>query len=93
MMRFEWDDTKAARNLILHKVSFQQAALAFQDPFAVDWLDTRGAYGEERSILLGLNGLTVLYVAYTERGDTIRIISARRAEKHEQERYYRNNAP
>jgi hypothetical protein len=43
--------------------------------------------------LLGLYRREVLYVAYTERGDNIRIISARRAERHEQDRYYRQNAP
>ena len=46
-----------------------------------------------RISLLGLYRREVLYVAYTERGDNIRIISARRAERHEQDRYYRQNAP
>jgi uncharacterized protein len=93
MVAFEWDDTKAARNPIDHKVSFEQAAAAFLDAYAVEWLDMRVDYGEERSGLLGVFGREVLYVAYTERGDTIRIISARRTEKHEQNQYYRQNAP
>jgi uncharacterized DUF497 family protein len=93
MIGFEWDDHKAARNLIDHKVSFEQAATACRDPFAVEWIDERGDYDEERLALLGLYGREVLYVAYTERGDNIRIISARRAEKHEQDGYYRQNAP
>jgi uncharacterized DUF497 family protein len=93
MIGFEWDDRKAARNLIDHKVSFEQAAAAFRDPFAVEWIDGRKEYGEERSILLGIYEREVLYVVYTERGDNIRIISARRAEKHEQDGYYRQNAP
>ena len=93
MIGFEWDDNKAASNFIEHKVSFGQAAIAYRDPFAVEWIDTRESYGEERYVLLGLYGREVLYVAYTERGDNIRIIMARRAEKHEQDRYYRQNAP
>jgi uncharacterized DUF497 family protein len=88
---FEWDDDKAARNLVEHKVSFEQAALACRDPFAVEWLDEREDYGEERSSLLGRYGRDVLFVAYTERGRNIRIISARRAEKHEQDHYYRQS--
>ena len=93
MIGFEWDPKKAAQNLIDHKVSFEQAAVACRDPFAVEWIDDREDYDEERSGLLGLYGREVLYVAYTERGDNIRIIMARRAEKHEQHRYYRQNAP
>ena len=42
---------------------------ARRDPFAVEWIDTRQAHGEERVRLLGLCGNTVLYVAYAERGD------------------------
>ena len=93
MIGFEWDPKKAASNLIDHKVSFGQAAIACRDPFAVEWIDDREDYDEERSGLLGLYGREVIYVAYTERGDNIRIIMARRAEKHEQHRYYRQNAP
>jgi len=93
MIGFEWDPKKAASNLTDHKVSFEQAAIACRDPFAVEWIDAREDYDEERSGLLGLYGREVLYVAYTERGDNIRIIMARPAEKHEQHRYYRQNAP
>ncbi|MGD0663563.1 MAG: BrnT family toxin [Syntrophorhabdales bacterium] len=93
MIGFEWDNKKAAANFRLHGVSFQDAARALLDPFAVGWIDDRQAYGEERLILLGLYGRDVLYVAYTERGDNIRIISARRATKNEQDSYYRQNAP
>ena len=69
-----------------------RAATAFSDPFAVEWLDKRQDYGEERSVLLGMTGGQLLYVAYTERGDNIRIISARRATRHEQDIYFRQNA-
>jgi len=90
---FEWDDLKAAENVRRHGVRFGQAALAFRDPFAVEWIDQREAYGEERMILLGMSGSQVLNVVYTGRGERIRIISARRANKNEQDLYYRENAP
>ena len=93
MTAFEWDDEKAARNLADHRVSFEQAAAACGDPFAVAWIDDRENYGEERFGLIGLYGRELLFVAYTERGENIRIISARRAERHEQDRYYRQNEP
>lgn len=90
---FEWDPNKATRNLKDHKVTFEDAAVACGDPFAVEWIDEREDYDEERSVLLGICGREVLYVAYTERGENIRIISARQAEKYEQDGYYRQNAP
>jgi len=92
-LEFEWDDIKAAENVRNHLVSFAQAALVFRDPFAVEWIDLREAYGEERIILLGTNGDQLLTVVYTERAERIRIISARRATKDEQDHYYRQNAP
>ena len=90
---FVWDDEKAARNIRDHVgVTCEQAAAAFSDKFAVEWIDEREEYGEERSVLLGMTGRQLLYVAYTEQGDTIRIISARRATRLEQDLYYRQNA-
>ena len=90
---FEWDEEKAASNIRDHDgVAFEQAAAAFSDTFAVEWIDEREDYGEERSVLLGMTGGQLLYVAYTERGDNIRIISARRATRHEQDIYFRQNA-
>ena len=91
-MEFEWDDAKAARNLRDHGVGFAQAAAACRDPFAVEWIDDRHHYGEERVNLLGICEGVILHVTYTERGQRIRIISARRAERHEQDDYYRQNA-
>jgi uncharacterized protein len=92
-LRFEWDQRKAAANLRRHGVSFEAAVAAFRDPFAVEWIDTRAAYGEERVVLLGTQGAHMLTIVYTERGATIRIISARKATRYEQEQYYRQNAP
>jgi hypothetical protein len=93
MIAFEWDNDKAAANLRAHGVSFETAVLAFRDPFAIEWIDMRRDYGEERSILLGMVARGVLLIVYTERADNIRIISARRATKYEQDLYYRQNAP
>ena len=92
-MEFEWDDAKAAANLRDHGVSFAQAAAACADPFAVEWIDDREAYGEERVILLGMKDGQILVIVYTQRNARIRIISARRATKHEQDVYFRQNAP
>lgn len=92
MLDFEWDDAKAAANFRKHGVTFAQAAYAFRDPFAVEWIDERAVYGEERAVLLGMSGRQILSVVYTERRERIRIISARRATKYEQDNYYRQNA-
>ena len=89
---FAWDELKAASNLLKHGVSFERAIGAFYDPFAVEILDTRADYGEERSILIGQAGLEHLTVVYTEREDKIRIISARRANRDERNYYHRANA-
>jgi uncharacterized protein len=78
-------------SLVVH-VTFEQGAYAFRDPFAVEWIDERAVYGEERVILLGMSGGQILSVVYTERGENIRIISARRATKHEKDNYYCENA-
>ena len=91
-MEFEWDDAKAAANLRDHGVSFARATAACRDPFAVEWIDDRQAYGEERFILLGMKDGQILVVVYTERNTRIRIISARRATKHEEDLYFRQNA-
>lgn len=90
-MQFEWDDEKAAANLRKHGVSFETAAKAFRDPFAVEWIDDREDYGEERTILLGQADGSILVVVYTERDERIRLISARKALENEKDIYYREN--
>jgi uncharacterized DUF497 family protein len=89
---FEWADAKAAQNFRDHGVTFQQAIKAFGDVFALELLDDREDYGEERINLLGMSEGVLLHVTYTDRDKRIRIISARRAEKHEQDHYYRENS-
>jgi len=90
--RFEWDNIKAASNWRDHGVTFDQAAKAVGDAFAVEAIDDREAYDEERINLLGMCDGVILHVTYTERGERLRIISARRAKRHEQDHYYRENS-
>lgn len=86
--KFEWDKTKAMRNQAKHGVGFELAKQVFNDAFAIEFLDDRRDYGEERRILIGKAKDVILFVVYTERHEVIRIISARRAAKHEQEAYF-----
>jgi hypothetical protein len=73
-------------------VSFDLAKTVFKDPFAVERLDNRENYGEERFVIIGMaEDDVVLFVAYTQREERIRIISARRATQHEQDDYFRQN--
>ena len=90
---FEWDRAKAAANWRDHGVAFQQAISAFHDPFGVEWIDDREDYGEERINLIGMCDGVLLHITYTERAAAIRIISVRRATRHEQDHYYRENSP
>ena len=79
-MRFEWDPAKAAANLVGHGVSFEEAATVFRDPLSATGADPDHSFDEERVITFGVSTSgRLLVVASTERGDTIRIISARPA--------------
>ena len=89
---FEWDTAKADSNYRKHGVAFQEAVKAFLDPFAVERIDDRAAYGEQRINMLAMCNGVILHVTYIERGSRIRIISARRAKSREQEDYYRENS-
>jgi uncharacterized DUF497 family protein len=73
-------------------VAFHHAIKAFRDPFAVERIDDRLDYGEERINLIGIAEGVLLHVTYTERSERIRLISARRAERYEQDDYYRENS-
>lgn len=93
-MKFVWDEEKNRRNLAKHKVSFETAALVFDDPRALSQID-RVVDDEERWQTLGLaGGIVVLLVAHTYRdkdGDeVIRIISARKATPAERALYEQN---
>ena len=89
---FQWDDAKAARNYAKHGVTFEAARSVFEDVFAIEQIDDRQNYGEERWTILGMAGGRLLLVAYTMRDDRIRIISARAAEPYERREYHEQNA-
>ncbi|MFZ3341812.1 MAG: BrnT family toxin [Terriglobales bacterium] len=92
-LKFEWDKAKAEGNLSAHGVSFDFAKTVFDDPFAIERLDDREDYGEERFVIIGMGQRNILlFVAYTERDERIRIISARRATQYEQDDYFQQNA-
>ena len=77
-MEFEWDPQKAAKNLSKHKVSFTEAATVFDDPLSVTVADPDHLVEEDRFIIVGQSyRRNLLIVSFAERGDRIRIISAR----------------
>ena len=87
-MQFEWDTAKAAENLAKHGVSFEDAATVFRDTLSATGADPDHSVGEERFITFGVSTSgRLLVVAHTERGDTIRIISARPATPGERKIY------
>ena len=88
---FEWDDSKAASNRRRHKITFEQAREVFADPFIIEWVEEGQDDHERRFSALGMVENRLLFVAYTMRGDTIRIISARQAEPFERRRYHEEN--
>lgn len=87
-MQFEWDTAKAAENLAKHGVSFEEAATVFRDRLSATGADPDHSVGEERFITFGVSTSgRLLVLAHTERGDTIRIISARLATRGERKIY------
>ena len=87
-MQFEWDSSKAASNEARHGVSIHEAATVFGDPLSLDYDDPDHSVDEHRSLLVGQSDQgRVLIVTYTERGDAIRIISARETTRGERDTY------
>lgn len=86
-MNFEWDDHKRQINLRRHHIELADAVAVFFDPFALSREDLD--HNEQRFVILGRDTLgRLLVVAYTYRGlQTIRLISARKAEPHERKQY------
>jgi uncharacterized DUF497 family protein len=79
-VRFEWHRAKAADNVAKHGVSFEEAATAFRDLLSATGPDPDHSLDEERFVTFGISSRgRLLVIAHTERGDTIRIISARPA--------------
>jgi hypothetical protein len=87
-MQFEWNDDKAASNLSKHEVSFEEAKTVFDDPLYVDFYDPDHSEDEERYLIVGQSSRgQLLIVSYTERDDSIRLISAREVTRTEREAY------
>lgn len=85
---FEWDADKAERNHRKHRVTFAEAVTTFIDPLAITVADPDHSDAEQRFVQMGITdqGRCVV-VVYAERGGRIRLISARRATRHERKRY------
>lgn len=87
-MRFEWDRRKAERNLKSHRVSFDEAVTIFYDPLAATFNDPDHSVGERRLITVGHSAHgRLLALVHLERGESVRIISARLTTAHERKRH------
>lgn len=88
-MSFEWDENKRLKNIRRHGIDFADVYRVFEfDRYLFP--DERFDYGEDRFVSIGMLFGEVVAVTHTETEDVIRIISARKAEKHEQEIYFKN---
>lgn len=87
-MRFEWDKKKANENIRKQGVSFEEAMTVFEDSDFLIFSDPFHSLHEQRFIIIGQSKLQrVLLVAYTQRGNTTRLISARKATHSERKEY------
>ena len=87
-MRFEWDEEKRLANLRKHGIDFADVENVFADE-VYTIVDDRFDYGEIRYLSLGLLFGEIIAISHTETDEIIRFISARKAEKHEQETYFK----
>jgi uncharacterized DUF497 family protein len=86
--RFDWDEAKATSNLLRHGVSFEEASTIFYDELAKVSFDEEHSDGEQRYKIIGMSERGRLLIAsFTERGETIRIISARKTTRKERKGY------
>jgi hypothetical protein len=91
-MEFEWNPDKAPLNLEKHGISFLEAATVFNDPLSVTFPDPDHSIGESRYIIIGVSRFgQLLVVAHTDRGQKVRIISARKATRQEKKFYEERN--
>jgi uncharacterized DUF497 family protein len=89
-VEYEWDEVKAAANLAKHGISFTAAARALEDDRKIETIDDRFDYGEERIQSVCIHRGTVLFVVTVMADENVcRIISARKATRHEQEQYFK----
>ena len=93
-MEFEWDDDKAESNVRKHGIEFTEAITVFGDPLAMTGYDPDHSDGEDRYITMGLSVTGRLLIAsHTDRGEKVRIISAREASRGERKDYEDGNFP
>lgn len=90
IMKFEWDEEKNKINKQKHRISFETAAHVFSDPNYIEMYDFEHSSDEDRYIAIGKVG-DILFVVFTERGEAIRLISARLAAGVERRLYYDQN--
>lgn len=87
-LQFEWDSRKARVNKRKHGITFEEASTIFDDPLSITIHDPAHSVGEDRFITIGTSANDrFIVVVHTERGDTIRIISARNATRNEKRQY------
>jgi len=85
---YEWDAEKAKGNLRKHRISFEDAETVFLDPLALTFPDPDHSSGEDREITIGRSSRQqVVFVSHCQRGDRVRIISARKATRGEHRQY------
>ena len=93
-MDFEWDDAKSEANERKHGVSFTEAVTVFGDPLALTGFDPGHSDDEDRYITMGTSATgRLLIVSHTDRGDKVRLISAREASRRERRDYEDGNFP
>jgi uncharacterized DUF497 family protein len=94
-MNFDWDNNKNQSNIAKHGISFEEAIAIFDDPNILNYEDTRFNYGETRFVSIGQiifvtqEKTVIIVVIHTQRNQTIRLISARKANERERKRYER----
>jgi uncharacterized DUF497 family protein len=87
-MRFEWDRHKAEANSRKHGIAFEEATTVFGDPWAYTFEDAYFGYDEQRFLTIGrTQAHRIVIVSHVDRGDVLRIISAREATRHEKTIY------
>jgi uncharacterized DUF497 family protein len=85
-MKYQWDKNKAASNLQKHGIEFADAVSVFSDDLAITIRDNR--FAEDRFVTIGMDAFgRILVVVFTWRGEDIRLISARLAERRERKQY------
>lgn len=87
-MEFEWNPGKAKINFEKHGVSFQEASTVFNDPLSITFPDPDHSIGENRYVIIGVSRFgQLLVISHTDRGEKVRIISARKTTRQER-RFY-----